>query len=98
MMLSWQEKLRITHEAVERFPELVIVFHENKGANESFIRQVQREFHFVDREYISFLRQMDGGYFSSINFFGSGSNGFTSLFDMAKFWKRILRDDGVAIA
>lgn len=96
-MLSWKEKIRLTHSAVSESPELAIVFSDSHGANEDFLSNLRQAFPFIDDEYVSFLRETDGVQIDMYQLFGSGRSGFTSISDGIKRWKPIIGDDGIAI-
>ena len=96
-MLTWKEKIRLTHCAVSECPELAIVFAVCQGADEDFLSYLRQAFPFIDDEYVSFLRETDGVQIDMYQLFGSGRSGFTSISEGMKQWKPIIGNDGIAI-
>lgn len=96
-MISWKEKLRLTHKAATITPELSIVFSDRQAASDHFLDSLKRRFPSIDREYIAFLRETDGIQIDMYQLFGSEQSGFTSISEGIQRWAPIIGSDGVPI-
>ena len=78
--MTWQEKLRLTVERRNSWPELQMYFEvANTGASEMVLGELHNRFSFLPQAYLQMLHEFDGLDISWFVFRGSGQSKYPSL-------------------